>query len=238
MSEQKKELWQAFSKMQAEIQSIHRTQANSLYNSKYATLDNLLVEVRPIWSKHGLAVAQNLSTELIECKVPQAERDFKTSSKKTTYVDGAMFGVAVTTIVALGSESIEFQGLKVYTERMDAHGIASASTYARRISLMAVLGVSASDDDDGNAAATTAPRAKKIISNTQELEKEFDELGLNNETIKSILKESGITGKKEAVIRRKAFKTTEEMIAHLTKVRAVAEKSKEPTLEEIMGDDK
>jgi hypothetical protein len=61
----------------------------------------------------------------------------------------------------LGHESGEERSLGklfVPANKKDAQGFGSALTYARRYGLMTAFGVPA-EDDDGNAAAASAPRA-------------------------------------------------------------------------------
>jgi hypothetical protein len=61
-------------------------------------------------------------------------------------------GVSVTTrLIHSSGQWIEFGPLTVPMSKQDAHGVGSATTYARRYGLSAALGIVA-DDDDGNAA--------------------------------------------------------------------------------------
>lgn len=63
-------------------------------------------------------------------------------------------GLAITTrILHSSGQWIEFDALTVPLSKTDAHGVGSATTYGRRFSLCAALGIVADEDDDGNAAA-------------------------------------------------------------------------------------
>lgn len=69
-------------------------------------------------------------------------------------------GVIVETIfIHESGEQISSGKLHVPATKFDAQGYGSALTYARRYSLMSACGI-APEDDDGNAATQTAPRAQ------------------------------------------------------------------------------
>ena len=84
-------------------------------------------------------------------------------------------GVTVETVfVHESGETFEAGKLHVPASKQDPQGYGSALTYARRYSLMAACGI-APEDDDGNAATKTAPKAKTgvaadvLATNTQPL---------------------------------------------------------------------
>jgi len=67
-------------------------------------------------------------------------------------------GVSITTMVFDASgEYIIYNPLCMPVQRKDAQAFGSAETYARRYSLSAAFGVSASKDDDGQQATKAAP---------------------------------------------------------------------------------
>lgn len=67
-------------------------------------------------------------------------------------------GVSITTMVFDASgEYIIYNPLIMPVQRKDAQAFGSAETYARRYSLSAAFGVSASKDDDGQQATKAAP---------------------------------------------------------------------------------
>lgn len=104
---------------------------NPAFKSKYATLASVRDSVTPVLAKHGLTVSQGLCN--------------------------SEHGVACETVLIHESGEWIASTFSVPVTKHDAQGTASASTYARRYSLMALCNVVGDDDDDGNAAAAAAP---------------------------------------------------------------------------------
>ncbi len=98
----------------------------------YADLATVTETVRPILFKNGLAYLQGVS-------------------------DGDKVVTVTTRLLHTSGEWME-DSLTIPTGQNTAQAIGSACSYARRYSLMAVLGL-APDDDDGAAASKPAPRA-------------------------------------------------------------------------------
>lgn len=119
------DLMTALAKAQGEIEGAKKDSQNPHFKSSYADLASVWAAIREPLSKNGLALTQ----------WPRV-------------VNGA---VEVETILAHGEQFIS-DVLWMPCSKMDAHGIGSATTYARRYALMAVAGV-APEDDDGNGAA-------------------------------------------------------------------------------------
>ncbi len=125
-SESIKNLAIALSKFQNEVKNPKNTADNPFYDSKYAPLQDVLNEVRPLLSKHGLSVIQSPSG------------------------DGQ--SVSITTLLLHESgEWIEFDPLVLKAQKITPQGAGSAITYGRRYALSAILGISSEDDDDGNS---------------------------------------------------------------------------------------
>lgn len=125
-SESIKNLAVALSKFQNEVKNPKNTADNPFYDSKYAPLQDVLNEVRPLLSKHGLSVIQSPSG------------------------DGQ--SVSITTLLLHESgEWIEFDPLVLKAQKITPQGAGSAITYGRRYALSAILGISSEDDDDGNS---------------------------------------------------------------------------------------
>jgi len=164
-SESIKNLTKALSQFQGEVQNPKNTANNPYFNSKYAPLQEVLNIVRPLLTKHGLAIIQSPSG------------------------DGK--NVSITTILSHESgEWIEFEPLILNPEKTTPQGIGSAITYGRRYSLSAALGI-ASEDDDGNEASkpneqqsdncrtatySTSPQKKQPTANDTERKKFFANL--------------------------------------------------------------
>jgi hypothetical protein len=117
----------------AEIEAATKSASNPHFKSKYADLGAVIEAVKPALIKHGLFFTQRSHP--------------------------AESGVSVETVLHHeGGEELSLGTLYVPANKQDAQGFGSALTYARRYGLMTAFGVPA-EDDDGNAAAATAPRA-------------------------------------------------------------------------------
>ena len=55
------------------------------------------------------------------------------------------------------------QSMSMPITKPDPHGIASALTYMRRLSVAAVTGVVPGDDDDGNAASGVQTKSSQAV---------------------------------------------------------------------------
>lgn len=134
-SEQINEIAGAMALVQGEMRAALKDAVNPAFKSRYADLTAVWEAIRPSISKHGIAVFQEPVT---------VER-----------------GVAVTTLLAHKSgQWVKFEPLTVPMGKQDAHGVGSATTYAKRFALCAAIGVVADDDDDGNGAVKS--QAEKV----------------------------------------------------------------------------
>lgn len=143
------ELHSKLLKAQAAMPKLRKDGENPHFRSKFISLDNLLDHVLPVLNDNGLVMYQSV-----------------------TSVNG---DPALNTVVTDGKDEISSTML-LMMKAPDPQGQGSAITYARRYSLMALLGLSAGEDDDGNAAnesenirqeqarQQTAPRALEEIS--------------------------------------------------------------------------
>lgn len=135
-SDQINEIATAGAKAQAELKPAVKDATNPAFRSKYADYA-AIVEAAKVYAKHGIAVWQDVQL--------------------------AESGVAVTTRLTHASgQWMEFGPLTVPIAKRDAHGVGSATTYAKRYALSAALGISADEDDDGNAASTPASGPKAV----------------------------------------------------------------------------
>ncbi len=121
------ELAAALSKTQGAIGSVAKGLTNPFYKSKYAPLSACWDVIRKPLSDNGLSV-----TQTTECS-PDAV-------------------IVVTTLMHNSGQWISSK-LSMPPVKNDPQGIGSAITYARRYSLMGIVGIATDDDDDdGNAA--------------------------------------------------------------------------------------
>lgn len=118
----------ALVKFNSEVSKIGKDSNNPHFKSQYASLDNIIDEVRPILTKHGLSVMQ----------FPGG--------------DGERFTMT-TMLLHESGEWIESQPIVMRPVKNDPQGIGSCATYARRYSLSAFLSLNTGEDDDGNGAS-------------------------------------------------------------------------------------
>lgn len=121
-----KNLAAALCKAQADMEGAKKDAKNPHFNSKYADLASVWDAIREPLTKNGLSIVQ----------LPRSMQG----------------GVEVETILLHTSGESLSSVLAVPATKSDAQGFGSALTYARRYSLMAMVGV-APEDDDGNAAS-------------------------------------------------------------------------------------
>lgn len=119
-----------------EVSKIEKDSVNPHFRNKYASLDNIIDEIRPILTKHGLAVIQ----------MPSGDGETLTMS---------------TLLVHTSGEFIESPPLTMRPSKNDPQGIGSCATYARRYSLAAFLSLNTGEDDDGNAASVPPTGSKQ-----------------------------------------------------------------------------
>lgn len=131
-SESINELATALALAQGEVENASKTSSNPHFRSRYADLAEIINTVRPVFSKHGLAVVQSPS-----------------------YAEGL---VSVTTLLTHKSGQWIRDVASAPASKLDAQGVGSAVTYLRRYSLAAFAGI-AQEDDDGNAASQQKARA-------------------------------------------------------------------------------
>lgn len=118
----------ALVKAQGELNAVHKDGNNPHFRSKYATLQNIVESTRDTLRKHGLAVVQTFNE-----------------------TDGTYISLN-TTVIHESGECISGT-FSMRPSKVDPQGLGSATTYARRYALSAILGIVTDDDDDGNAAS-------------------------------------------------------------------------------------
>lgn len=139
-SDEINELAAALVKVQSELRGVAKEAENPFFKSKYVTLDGTWDAVRPHLADNGLAVVQ--TTEVVG--------------------QGA---VLVTMLVHTSGQWIRGD-YPLNPVKTDPQGLGSAVTYARRYALQAILGVTAGDDDDGNAGSHASQPATKSAGKT------------------------------------------------------------------------
>ena len=124
----------ALASAQAELTDPPKDSVNPHFKSRYADLATVLKTVRPVLSKHGIALTQT-----------------------TNYAEGVL--VLVTRLSWRDEEIVGHY--PVIPQQSTPQGYGSALTYARRYAIQAIVGVAADEDDDGNAASAK-PSASNV----------------------------------------------------------------------------
>lgn len=126
-SESIKNIAVALCKFNGEVSKIEKDSSNPHFKNRYASLDHIIDEIRPILTKHGLSIIQ----------MPGG--------------DGEKFTMS-TLLIHESGEWLESDPIVMRPVKNDPQGIGSCATYARRYSLAAFLSLNTGEDDDGNAA--------------------------------------------------------------------------------------
>lgn len=142
-SESLSNLTKALAQFQSEVENPKLSRENPHFKSKFAPLSEVLNTVRPFLTKHGLSVYQNVSS------------------------DEQFNVVVITTVFHSSGEFIESDPLKIPAGRggkpADAQGIGGAASYGKRYQIQACLGITADEDDDGEALSNRGYQAKPKI---------------------------------------------------------------------------
>ncbi|MGW5074031.1 ERF family protein [Rhodococcus sp. NPDC004095] len=122
----------ALVKLQGEVKTIIKGAKNDHFGNTYAELKDVQTMALPLLSKHGLALTQWPRTEGGKHYL----RSYLVHTSGVGMVDD----------------------IDLLLTKNDPQGLGSAITYQRRQTTMAILGLSAEDDDDGNKAANRQSR--------------------------------------------------------------------------------
>jgi hypothetical protein len=124
-----KNLMKALLAVQAELGKVYKAAANPHFRSRYADLETVMDAAVPVLQKHGLVVLQPVSGE----------------GTVTTMVVHAESGEFISSSLTLPPDPRKAKG-EVHPP--DAQSRGSAISYARRYSLMGMLGLVGTDEDD------------------------------------------------------------------------------------------
>ena len=136
-SEKVDQICKALLDFHKEVNRIEKDGENPHFGNSYATIDQIIDEVRPLLAKHGLFVMQ------------MATNDDPSEVK------------LVTRIYHSSGQWMESPPLTLKPQRQDPQAIGSAVTYARRYSLTSFLSLNTGEDDDGNAASDLESKPKQ-----------------------------------------------------------------------------
>lgn len=116
------------------IQPIAKDSVNPHFKSKFASLDAIMTDVRPILAENGLAIIQGATTP-------------------HTTENGIVTAFTVETQLVHASGEWVLSSVVMPIIKADPQGAGAAITYGRRYGISALLGLSTDDDDDGNSAS-------------------------------------------------------------------------------------
>src|SRR5699024_10823367 len=134
----------ALIKFNSQVSKIAKDAENPFHKNNYATLDQIIDEVRPIMNENKLAILQ----------VPNTSEEGH---------------VTVQTIIMHESgQFFESDGTTLRLAKNDPQGAGAGITYARRYDLCAFLSLNTGDDDDGNSASNVGKK-----QNTQKTTKQI-----------------------------------------------------------------
>lgn len=131
-SEEISHLAAALSKLQNEIQNVHKDKSG--YGYKYTELSTILDLVRPLLSKYDLAVSQLCSSDPSSLEIVGVETVLMHSSGQ--YISSTLYMRVDNPVGKSGKASMS-----------TAQASGSVITYARRYALAAILGIAQTDDD-------------------------------------------------------------------------------------------
>lgn len=131
--------------VQGQMPAFSKDATNPYHRNKYLTLHQLMEVLRPLLTKHGLVLSQG--------------------SRDTQVLDDNSICITIFSRLwhVQTGEWVESE-LVMPLGQFSAQGAGSASTYGRRYTLSALLGIVADDDDDGNSAAAAPIQRRQPVS--------------------------------------------------------------------------
>jgi hypothetical protein len=124
---------------QAAVENVTKDAVNPFFKSKYASLEHIITQVKPLLAKNGLSYVQ--FPDVIDGQ----------AGLTTMLIHFSGEWIAATSPLSMKDVTPQGQG--------------SAITYMRRYALSSILGIATEDDDDGNVASAKVeakPIAPKV----------------------------------------------------------------------------
>ncbi|MBI5954432.1 MAG: ERF family protein [Chloroflexi bacterium] len=132
-------IYDKIAKIQDEVQNITKDAKNSHFGNTYATYEQVMEVLHPILRKYDLLVCHSFGTPIFESHI-----------------------AVVTTLKGIGESKDELSTtLHIQTLRNDPQAAGSSITYAKRYSILAMLGLG-TEDDDGNAGSGNKVETPKV----------------------------------------------------------------------------
>jgi len=126
----------ALSDANTEISNPINNAINPHFKNRYATLDSILTHIRPILTKHGIVMIQNVSTD-----------------DRFVSIETGLYHISGQYIIS--------DKLQMSVEKATAQGQGSGITYGRRYQLSAFLNIASEDDDDANHVSQEPKKESK-----------------------------------------------------------------------------
>jgi hypothetical protein len=147
MSDSIANLATALAEFQSIVNNVSKTSTNPAFRSKYASLDEIIKEIRQPMKRCGLSFVQN----------PYREQNSVGVSTLLLHTSGEyiFFDAVIITLADKGNSG---------------HQVGTAMTYARRFSLSSALGLATEEDSDGNDIEPP----KKQSSYTKDSSRSYD----------------------------------------------------------------
>lgn len=133
----------ALAEAQGEFEAVAKGSDNPFYKSKYAALPDVVRAATPILKKNGLSVSQLLGHN----------EAGDTLTTLLLHKSGQFIG-----------DTMRLHLVPNKHGNVDPQSQGSATTYARRYSLMAVLGLVADEDDDGNKGSEKGDLTNRVAA--------------------------------------------------------------------------
>ena len=168
------DLMKALAQAQGEYDKAVKDSSNPFYNSKYADLASVTGAVRAAFSKHGIAIVQQVSVDL--------ER--QTAGATTFLYFGEQWVSTTCELPAVGKS-------RDGKDRFDAQTIGAAQTYARRYTLSPLASVAPEDDDANMIVRDDARKTANAPQSQQSPAQEPSESRFNRSTFPTKAKEYG-----------------------------------------------
>ena len=141
----------------SEIPNPPMTQINPHFRSKFSSLKDCVNTIKPILSKHGIAVTQMVR-------------------------HGEAGDRVVTRLVHRTGEFVEDGGVPL-SNTSDPQKMGSSMTYARRYGLLSICGVVGDPDDDGNKASEPEPVLAAPVIQPAKSDDDYVLVHLNNKKL-------------------------------------------------------
>jgi len=150
-------------KAQSEMTHAAFDQTNPHFKSKFASLKSVIDSVKPALNANGIFFMQ-ISHPMDN-------------------------GVGVETVFMKGDEKLSSGVIVVPVDKLNAQGLGSSMTYAKRYSLALACGISADEDDDGNGAAANPPQRKgqSVVATVMQEEGIVVDEGKRQEYVKGLV---------------------------------------------------